>query len=173
MTVINLTPHWVLVRKDDYDWVFEPSGIVARREEIREYDNDYVWVEYPDDSTTNEARPMCEALPICHVTYGDITELPPPESGTVYIVSALVAQGAPERTDLLVPDDMFRGAEGHIVGSRGFLRISTENEEHRARRLAAQQKILHLQTADLHALSLTQLEEILAIVEPPAEGASE
>jgi hypothetical protein len=55
---------------------------------------------------------------------GDTIEnLPPPRDGVLLIVSRLVAEAAPERGDLLFPDDTVRNKKGAVVGARGLGRL--------------------------------------------------
>ena len=64
---------------------------------------------------------------VCDVTYGDITGLPDPVDGTMYIVSAmvLVAAKAAGRTDCIAPatghPECIR-KDGFIVSVPGFVR---------------------------------------------------
>ena len=44
--------------------------------------------------------------------------LPDPVPGTVHIVARVVAAQAPERDDLVWPDDLIRGDRGRVVGRR-------------------------------------------------------
>lgn len=52
---------------------------------------------------------------------GPVEGLPPPQEGTLYIVSVIVAERLPERRDLRVPGDQVRDAQGRIVGCRSLL----------------------------------------------------
>lgn len=62
--------------------------------------------------------------PINVTTYGDVTGLPAPEDGTIYIVSLLVAQALRgTRDDVLIVDDTVRDEQGRIVGARGLARV--------------------------------------------------
>ena len=46
--------------------------------------------------------------------------LPDPVPGTVHIVARVVAAQAPERDDLVWPDDLIRGDRGRVVGCRAL-----------------------------------------------------
>lgn len=59
-------------------------------------------------------------LPLVRSTMGAPEGLPEPVAGVVLVVSALVAEAAPEREDLAYPGEAIRDAEGRIVGARGL-----------------------------------------------------
>lgn len=46
--------------------------------------------------------------------------LPDPVPGTVHIVARVVAAQAPERDDLVWPDDLIRDDQGRVVGCRAL-----------------------------------------------------
>lgn len=105
--VVNLTPHAINILDSDNFIVktFESSGI---------------------------ARCTCSRNQIGNVNgiainsnyYGEVTGLPEPKDGTMYIVSALVAQAVKYvRSDVLVTDDAVRNDDGQIIGCRAFARI--------------------------------------------------
>jgi len=110
MKIINLTPHAVVVRMEDGDRVFEPSGTVARV------------------AVTSTPVGEVDGIPVVAQTYGEIEDLPDPQPGVVYIVSMVVRQAAKEagRTDVVSPDTSPAGAirdeQGRIVAVRGFVR---------------------------------------------------
>jgi hypothetical protein len=51
---------------------------------------------------------------------GNPQGLPEPEDGVVLVVSALVAEAAPEREDLAYPGEAIRDSDGKIVGAKGL-----------------------------------------------------
>lgn len=53
-------------------------------------------------------------------TYGEVTNLPEPESNTFFIVSMMVKNACPERKDLLAVNETVRDSEGRIVGAKSF-----------------------------------------------------
>lgn len=111
MTTIwkNLTPHSLTV---DGLGELPPSGVVTRCRTIREPLHDLT------DST---------GVRLIQQDYGDVTDLPAPCAGVMYIVSSLVLnalrwQGI-ERDDVWAPDtgpDAIRKA-GVVVGVRGLV----------------------------------------------------
>lgn len=56
-------------------------------------------------------------------SYGELEGLPKAVKGTYYIVSALAAQAAKERTDLLIVDGTVRDGDGRICGCTAFGRV--------------------------------------------------
>ena len=56
------------------------------------------------------------AVPLLRGTYGDVTGLPEPEEGTIYIVSAMVRMALPGRKDLASPARLVRDDKGNITG---------------------------------------------------------
>lgn len=99
---INLTPHTITINNGIE---YHPSGKVAR--------------------VANKFSNFC--CGIATVFYGEIENLPEPEEGTIYIVSALVLAAAKEkgRTDIVAPatghPDCVR-KDGFIVSVPGFVR---------------------------------------------------
>lgn len=108
MTVINLTPHALTLRAPDgTDNVIPPSGTVAR-------------VSNTPGSPTGD---QVGGVPVVSAdTTGEVTGLPEPVEGTVFIVSGFVgsALAGSGRDDVLVPgtgpkDGAIRNERGHIV----------------------------------------------------------
>ncbi|MCX6703481.1 MAG: hypothetical protein NTV02_02220 [Candidatus Zambryskibacteria bacterium] len=85
--IINLTPHTINVRlADGSELAFVPTAPAARV------------------ATTREVVGEVNGIPICRTTYGQVENLPEQKEGTMYVVSLLVLQVAPERRDLVAPD---------------------------------------------------------------------
>jgi hypothetical protein len=57
---------------------------------------------------------------VVRTAFGEITGLPPKEENVVLVVSAMVAEAAPERDDLAYPGEAVRDAGGKIVGATGL-----------------------------------------------------
>lgn len=55
--------------------------------------------------------------------FGKVENLPEPQEGVVYVVSALVAQAVPDREDVFIPDDTVRDEQGRIIGVRALARV--------------------------------------------------
>lgn len=108
MVWVNLTPHSVKVLTPSGQMVeIPPSGQVARV------------------STKSTVVGFVDGVPVVQTEYGDVENLPPPENGTVYIVSTIVAQALDgRRPDVLAPDtgpdSAVRNESGHVVAVRRF-----------------------------------------------------
>ena len=88
MKTINLTPHKIVVRLNGRDITIPPSGQVARV------------------AATSRAVATVGEIPIVVTEFGEITGLPEPTPGVLYLASTLVAQAAARlgRTDVVSPD---------------------------------------------------------------------
>lgn len=108
--IINLTPHAIsvaLVDSEEIVTVYQPSGVVARC------------------AVSNEVAETVNNIPVSITKFGDITDLPEPEEGTIYLVSTPTAQAA-KRKDVVAPNtgkDAIRNAAGQIIAVRGFQRF--------------------------------------------------
>jgi hypothetical protein len=109
MRLINLTPHEITIVREDNKIVLPPSGTIARVATTRRV------------VATIEVHGM--TIPVHRVEFGQVENLPEPQPGTWYIVSAIVAQAAPGRDDLVIPDDAVRDEQGRIVGARALARV--------------------------------------------------
>jgi hypothetical protein len=105
MAIVNLTPHTINVLGDNPQ-NFPPSGTVARC------------------AVKRQQVGTVDGVPVNRTVYGDVTGLPAPQPGTYYIVSALVAQAVPDRTDVLITDDAVRDDAGRIIGCRALATIN-------------------------------------------------
>ena len=61
-------------------------------------------------------------IPICRTTVVAGDGPPEPVEGSLFIVSRLVADAYPDRSDLVVPDRLVRDADGVVLGARGLSR---------------------------------------------------
>jgi len=107
MRIVNLTPHSIIFVDDAGNAVLtvEPSGQVARC------------------SVTREKIGDINGIPVNKSRFGKVENLPEPEEGTIYIVSALTAQAVPEREDVFITDDAVRDEQGRIIGCRALAHI--------------------------------------------------
>ena len=74
-------------------------------------------------STTSVDVGTLLGAPIKKTVYGEVSGVPDPQEGVVYLVSALVAQ-ATKREDVVAPDtgpSAVRNADGQVVAVRGFI----------------------------------------------------
>jgi hypothetical protein len=104
--LVNLTPHALtLVTAGGTPITFLASSRLARLAVVR------------------EARPALaidgEIYGVVRPTLGEITGLPDPAPGVIYVASALVAEKA-GRADVFSPGELIRDAAGVIVGARGL-----------------------------------------------------
>ena len=99
MNFVNLTPHAIILNDGT---VFQPSGNVAR-----------VSATFTDFENG-----------ICRQKFGDVTGLPDPQEGTMFIVSALVL-AATDRDDVVAPatghPQCVRNDKGQIMSVPGFI----------------------------------------------------
>ena len=108
MHIINLTPHSIVHLRDNLlggqeAAEFTPSGVVARVSSA------------PGTRIEGRDIPLFTAP-----TWGEVENLPAPQSGVIYLVSGLVAGRAIGRTDVFSPgtgpnDGAVRNEKGHIT----------------------------------------------------------
>jgi len=104
--IVNLTPHPLTIERTDGTVAAIPAtGAVARL------------------AVTREARPAVKTavgeFAVSAPKLGAIEGLPEPQSGKIYVVSAIVADAA-KRADVFSPGELLRDAEGKIIGARGL-----------------------------------------------------
>lgn len=73
-------------------------------------------------STEDTPVGLLHGQPLTEVTYGEVENLPEPQPGVLYIVSAIAAAAAPDRTDLLLTSRPIRNDAGQIVAVGAFAR---------------------------------------------------
>ena len=102
----NCTPHDIVIfgATGGVIVTLKPSGDVARVEQ------------------TLVQVGECDGIPIYRRRFGDLVGLPEPVDGVWFVVSALVAQAAPRRGDLLSPGELIRNTAGQPIGCRGLIR---------------------------------------------------
>lgn len=102
MELVNLTPHTINLIAENKIETIVPSGTIARV------------------LCSSETLYGLNGFPVRTNKYGEVTGLPEPTPGKVFIVSALVAQAVKGREDILVPDGTVRDENGVIIGCTGF-----------------------------------------------------
>lgn len=101
--IVNLTPHPLNLRRVDGEVLtVPPSGTVARVAETR------------------EQLGQLAGLSVTRASYGAVENLPAPQAGKIYVVSALVLAAVPGRPDVFAPGPAIRDSEGKIVGADGL-----------------------------------------------------
>jgi hypothetical protein len=105
--IVNLTPHEINLHRDGgMVTTIEPSGTVARVEQVREDTTPLLFGEVAIETTRS--------------TFGEITGLPEPQDGVIYIVSGLVLART-NRADVFAPGDAVRHIDsGRVIGCRGL-----------------------------------------------------
>jgi hypothetical protein len=104
MQFVNLTPHTIVVYKDDKPVLEIPaSGQEARVQVLTERIGEANGVEL------FVSRP------------GPVTGLPRPQNDVIYIVSMAVRLALPEATDLASPGELVRNSAGQPIGCRGLI----------------------------------------------------
>ncbi len=116
MKLVNCTPHAITLIVDGQEVVIPPSGMVLRAAEVVAAE-ELLAVNLDGEQLS---------VPVRTLSFQQVQGLPPVEEGTLYIVSAIVAQAVkkahPERTDFVVPHDLVRDEEGRVVGARALAR---------------------------------------------------
>lgn len=104
MQIINATPHDVNIVGENGQVVrtYAASGICPRC------------------SVSREAVDEIDGIRINRTVFGDIVGLPEYVEGTYYIVSAIVANAAKGRQDLLITDDAVRDDKGRVIGCKAL-----------------------------------------------------
>jgi hypothetical protein len=131
MKILNLTPHPLVVVRDDPEGSvtgftgvgpaakegkfalvaeYKPAGPVARAAQR--------------DERVGELEINGTKVPLIRTVFGEPTDLPAPEDGTMYVVSIITAQAAKAAgrptNDLLITSDPVRDAAGKFIGVRKF-----------------------------------------------------
>jgi len=102
MALVNLTPHEITIHTETGAIILPPSGRTVRLDVAR--------------VPVGELDGIQLFQPILGGTVG----LPDQIEGTTLIVSALVAEGNPDRRDLASPGELIRNVAGQPVGCRGL-----------------------------------------------------
>ena len=112
--IVNLCPHSIVLRTPEgEDVTISPSGTVARVSAT--------------PGALEEAGDL--PVPVAGVTvFGEVTDLPGPVPGTVYIVSGLVGSRVVDRNDVFVPgtgprDGAIRDDNNRIVAVTRLNRV--------------------------------------------------
>lgn len=85
--IINVTPHDVNIQREDGVIItVPPSEIPARAER------------------TQQITGSLFGVPVKKTTYSDVTGLPEPEEGTIYIVSSIILEVCSDRKDIIAPN---------------------------------------------------------------------
>ena len=111
-SLVNLTPHQVVICRDDgATKTIEPDGRVARLPIAREFTGTLSIDGFEVPTGWSHADDLVEGLPNA-------------EAGVVFIVSRMVAERCRHRSDLLFPDDLIRDEFGRLVGCRRLATVA-------------------------------------------------
>jgi len=89
-------------------------------------------IHFPDKSIFPSLQParckeesevigMVDGIELIHRKYGEVTGLPEPKEGTLYIVSMIVREALPNRKDIASPGDFVRDKDGNIIFTRNLI----------------------------------------------------
>lgn len=111
--VRNLTPHVVNLS----GMAIEPEPISARVTMTRETVAEVTILRTVGIDGWEQVT-----VPVHRAVIGAVTGLPDRDSGTILIVSRVVADAVPDRDDVFVVDDTVRDKQGRIVGAYALAR---------------------------------------------------
>lgn len=109
--IINLIPHsMTLIGGDGFKLELLACKTPARCTEIDESVG--VYADLGDH----------HYIPVIHREYSETYDLPPPQDGILYIVSMIVRQANPDRSDLASPGTLVRDDDGNIIGCTSLVK---------------------------------------------------
>jgi hypothetical protein len=99
----NLTPHTVTIIKSTGEQIiYMPTGVIPRL------------------STKTIQVGAVDGIPITSTVFGDVQDMPDAVQDVYLIVSRMVLSALPNRSDLLVPNELVRSDKGMIIGCRSL-----------------------------------------------------
>jgi len=102
MAIVNLTPHTINLPAPIGE---VPSSGLARCE------------------TTTQKVGEINGVPLTKTEFGEVTGLPAPEEGVIYVVSRLVLTAVADvRDDVYCPGELVRDEAGRVVGCKSLSR---------------------------------------------------
>ncbi len=114
--IINYTPHDIILG----DVVIEPSGFIARCEEIVK-GTEKVFCQYGEFTIIDKDYSDVTIIKTTNDSI-EVGVFPEFKEGIIYIVSAMCAGKLKGRKDVIYPGDMIRDKLNRIVGCRSFTR---------------------------------------------------
>lgn len=125
LNIINCTPHEVVIYSTSDCYMRD--GFLYLRDDEEEFLQPFLTfpaAKEPARATfAQKLAGMADGTLIYRWVPREITGLPDAKPGTWYIVSKIVAQACPERTDLIIPGTMVRSTDDHVVGCIDFSRV--------------------------------------------------
>lgn len=123
-TIINMTPHTITLYADkDCQEVVKGNYVSLVLKEGSKPIMTLPSEGVARASSSKELLYTIDSIPVYKTVYGEPEGLPEPAPNTYFIVSALTAQAAKGRHDLLIVDGAVRDSEGKIIGCTAFGRI--------------------------------------------------
>ncbi len=116
MRIVNLCPHEIDLRMPDGGTVRIPPAADPARAEVDRDRPQLVECEV-------DGRGSHATVPVIEARMGQVRNLPEPRADTWLVVSYPVAYANPERSDLLVPEDLIRDERGVVVACRSLARV--------------------------------------------------
>lgn len=112
MEIRNMTPHAVTVLDNNNKTieVIAPSGMTIRLAQETEVVGSLAGIPL---TQTKYGAPLV-------VSEERTSALPAVEEGVYYLVSAMIKNALPERTDFLVPAEQVRDEAGRVIGCRSL-----------------------------------------------------
>lgn len=126
--IVNLTPHQIaLFKTTDCTEVQQGSYKALTLKEgaqpLAVYPSEGVARATATKAIVDQLEVAGQLVAVNATSYGMPEGLPEPQAGTYYIVSALTAQAAKDRHDLLIVDGTVRAGDGRICGCTAFGRV--------------------------------------------------
>jgi hypothetical protein len=106
MNIVNLTPH--------------PLSIVAADGAIVSFPKPAEGINIPRCKETSVLADVVNGINMYRTQYGAVENLPEPEEDTLYVVSFMIRDRLPERTDFVSPGKLLRSPDGVVIGAEGF-----------------------------------------------------
>ena len=108
--IINLTPHTITIQTEGETYNVEPSGTVARVEQLPKA------IGYIGDADISYVK----------YEYSDVKDLPDPQPDTIYLVSGMVLAAVKNRDDVYAPDtsprSVVRDEKGNIIAVKNLVK---------------------------------------------------
>lgn len=105
----NLTPHEVCIY-DMNGTVPDLNLVIEAGEEVARVSCEYIKVDK-----------RVEGAELYRTVFGEVTGLPDYEEGVYLLVSAMVREALPLRSDLVSPGQLLRDDDGNVIGCLGLV----------------------------------------------------
>lgn len=120
--IYNFTPHVIRLICEHGEYEFPSEGVIRCSEKR---------IQKSTLDLRSVSPYQAAEVPINEVFFTrNVQDLPPFRSDTILIVSRMVAQAYPERTDMVFPDEVLRDADGNIIACRSFARVCMDVNTH-------------------------------------------